>query len=124
MIRKQILVFILRWLISSCGMWFVINWFGTIDNNVSGGFWLYIVAGLIFSLVNSIVRPLTTLLSLPLIILSMGIFTLLINVAMMALTIWILPGVRISFWGAFAGTITMAVVNGLINFLVPSRQQE
>ena len=103
-------------------MWFVINWFGSIDAGVTGDFWLYVVAGLVFSLVNSIVRPLTTLLSLPLIILSMGIFTLLINVAMMALTIWILPGVHIDFWGSFWGTIVMSVINGLVNFLVPTRQ--
>jgi putative membrane protein len=124
MIKNQFLVFLFRWLVSSCGMWLVINLFGTIDSNVSGGIWLYVVAGLVFSLVNSIVRPLTTLLSLPLIILSMGIFTLIINIAMMALTIWLLPGVHITFWGAFAGTITMSLLNGLINLLVPSRQQE
>ena len=124
MIKNQILVFIFRWIVSSSGMWFVITWFGTVDDNVKGGFWLYVVAGLVLSLVNSIVRPITTLLSLPLIIFSMGVFTILINIAMMALTIYILPGVHIDFWGALWGTITMSVVNGLVNFLVPSRQSE
>ena len=124
MIKNQILVFLFRWLVSSAGMWLVINCFGSVDTNVHGGFWLYVVAGLVFSLVNSIVRPITTLFSLPLIILSMGIFTLVINIAMMALTIWILPGVHIDFWGAVAGTLTISVVNGLVNFLVPSRQSK
>ena len=122
MIKKQILVFLFRWHISSAGMWVVINCFGRVDSNVHGGFWLYVVAGLVFSLVNSIVRPLTTLLSLPLIIFSMGVFTLVINIAMMALTFWILPGVGVDFWGAVAGTLTISVMNWLINFLVPSRQ--
>lgn len=124
MIKKQILVFLFRWLISTCGMWLTINLFGKIDSNVTVDIWLYVVAGLVFSLVNSIVRPLATLVSLPFIILSMGIFTILINIAMMALTIWILPGVHIDFWGAFFGTITMSVVNGLVNLIVPSRQPE
>ena len=124
MIRNQILVFMLRWFVSSAGMWLVINWFGTIDANVHGGFWLYIVAGLVFSLVNSTVRPLVTILSLPMIIFSMGVFTILINVAMMALTIWLLPGVRIDLLGATLGAITMSVVNGLVNLIVPSRQPE
>lgn len=124
MIKNQILVFLFRWLVSSAGMWLVINCFGTVDTNVHGGFWLYVVAGLVFSLVNSIVRPITTLFSLPLIILSMGIFTLVINIAMMALTIWILPGVHIDFWGAVAGTLTISIVNSLVNFLVPSRQSK
>lgn len=124
MIKNQILVFLFRWLVSSAGMWLVINCFGSVDANVHGGFWLYVVAGLVFSLVNSTVRPLTTLLSLPLIIFSMGVFTLVINIAMMALTIWILPGVHIDFWGAVAGTLTISLVNWLVNFLVPSRQSK
>lgn len=124
MIKNQIFVFMLRWLISSAGMWLVINLFGSIDANVSGGVWLYAVAGLVLSLVNSIVRPLVTLLSLPMIILSMGVFTILINIAMMALTIWILPGVHIDLIGAVLGTLTISVLNGLVNLIVPSRQPE
>ena len=124
MIKNQIFVFMLRWLISSAGMWLVINLFGSINANVSGGVWLYVVAGLVLSLVNSIVRPLVTLLSLPMIILSMGVFTILINIAMMALTIWILPGVHIDLIGAVLGTLTISVLNGLVNLIVPSRQPE
>ena len=124
MIKNQILVFILRWMVSSAGMWLVINLFGSIDSNVRGDFWLYIVAGLVFSLVNSVVRPLVVVLSLPMIIFSMGIFTLLINTGMMALAIWILPGVHIDFLGAALGAITMSVMNGLVNLMVPSRQSK
>lgn len=121
MIKNQILVFILRWAISSLGMWLVINLFGTIENGVSSSVWLYLVAGLVFSLINSIVRPVITMLSLPLIIASVGIFTLLINIGMMALTFWILPDVKISFIGAVFGTIAMTIVHSVMNFLVSSR---
>lgn len=121
MIKNQILVFILRWAISSLGMWLVINLFGTIENGVSSSVWLYLVAGLVFSLINSIVRPVITMLSLPLIIASVGIFTLLINIGMMALTFWILPDVKISFIGAVLGTIAMTIVHSVMNFLVSSR---
>ena len=124
MIKNQILIFLLRWAASAAGMWIIINLFSEVSRTISGDFWLYIVAGLVFSLVNSIIRPLTTLLSLPLIILSMGIFMVIINIAMVALTIWILPGVSISFWGAFAGMLTMSIINGLVNLLVPSRQRQ
>ena len=44
---------------------------------------------IIFSLVNTFVKPLATLISLPLIILTLGFFSLLVNVAMVALAIWI-----------------------------------
>lgn len=118
MIKKQILVFLLRWAVSSVGMWVVINLFGVIEDGSINQFWFYLVSGLVFSLINSIVRPLATMLSLPLIILSMGIFTFIINVGMMALTFWILPGVHIGFWGALLGTITMTIVNSLANILL------
>lgn len=100
-------------------MWLCINLFGNITD-ATNSFWLYLVAGLIFSLVNSIVKPLATTFALPLIILSMGIFTILLNVAMVALTIWILPGVNMDFWGAFFSSIIFSLINSLVNFLVPS----
>ena len=124
MIKKQLLVFLLRWLGSSFGMWIVISFFGSIDQNVYDGVLLYVIAGLIFSLVNSIVRPLTTLLSLPLIIFSMGLFTLVINILMMALAIWLTPGVHVDLVGAVAGTIILAIINSLLNLLVSSRQSK
>ena len=87
-------------------------------------FVLFIVAGLIFSLVNSIVKPLLTLLALPLIILSMGIFTIILNIAMVGLTIALLPGVDMGFGGAVLTTIIMSLLNGLVNFLVPDYNGE
>lgn len=118
MIKTQILVFLLRWLISGSFMWLAITFFATVS--VETNFWFYATAGLVFSLVNSIVKPLATALALPLIILSMGVFTLILNVAMVALTIWLLPGVEMSIWGLIFTTIVMSVANGLVNFLLPS----
>ena len=100
-------------------MWFVINWFGVIEPGTSNEVWLYIVAGLVFSLINSIVRPLVTILSLPFIIISVGIFTILINTSMMALTFYFLPGISIDFWGSLFGTILISIFNWLISLIVP-----
>lgn len=119
MIKQQIFVFLLRWAVSSAAMWLCISLFGHIVDSESN-FWLYVGAGLIFSLVNSIVKPLATVLSLPLIILSMGIFTLILNIAMVGLTIWILPHVTMDFWGATLSAIVISLINSLVNFLVPA----
>lgn len=118
MIKNQILVFIFRWAVSSAGMWLCITLFGHLSGESS--FWLYVVAGLIFSLVNSVVKPLATLISLPLIIFTLGIFVLIINTAMVGLTIWILPNVEIGFGGALLSALTMSLINYLVNFLVPA----
>ena len=118
MVKQQILFFLLRWLVASTAMWFCINLFGTVTGEQN--IWLYAAAGLIFSLVNSFVKPLATIISLPLIILSLGLFSLIVNIAMVALAIWLLPGVEMGFWGVVGSTIVISLINGLVNFLVPA----
>ena len=122
MIKKQILTFFLRWIASSFGMYLCISWLGTISSESYEAFsqpWLlFAVAGLIFSLVNSIVKPLVKILALPLAILTMGISTIIINTAMVILTIHLLPGVEMSFWGAFLSSAIMSVVNAALNLII------
>ena len=122
MVKQQILFFLLRWLVASTAMWLCINLFGVItgEQNV----WLYVTAGLVFSLVNSFIKPLAQLISLPLIILTLGVFSLIVNIAMVALTIWILPGVEMGFWGVVGSTIVISLINGLVNFLVPAYNEK
>lgn len=114
MIKRQIVAFLLGWALSTLGMWISITLFGVI----TGGYdvWLFVLAGLIFSIVNTVIRPLATVFSLPLIIVSLGLFTIIINTAMVALTIWIMPNVTMDFWGAVLSSIVMSIANGLVNF--------
>lgn len=122
MIKKQIVIFLLRWAASSLGMYLCITWLGTVSADASANFeqpWmLYVVAGLIFSLVNSIVKPLVKLLALPLAILTMGISTIIINTAMVVLTIHLLPGVEMDIWGAVISSIVMSVINSVLNLFL------
>ena len=122
MIKKQIFTFLLRWLVSSLGMYLCINWLGTItpeSQETFSNIWLlYLTAGLIFSLVNSIVKPLVKLVALPLAILTMGISTIIINTAMVILTIYLLPGVEMDFWGAFVSSSVMSVINAVLNLII------
>ena len=121
MIKKQILAFIFRWLVSTVGMYVCINIFATFTDEydylrASIGF--YMLAGLVFSLVNMIVRPIAMIFSLPLLRLTLGVFTLILNTAMVALTIWILPQVQISFWGAVGSCLVISLINFLVNLAV------
>jgi len=119
MIKKQLLLFLFRWLVSSTAMWVCITWFGEISRETET-IWLYIAAGLIFSLVNTTVKPILTILSLPFIILTMGIFILILNAAMVGLTIWILPDVHMNFGAAVLSAIVISIINFLVNLLVPA----
>lgn len=109
----------MRWLVSSTAMWICIKWFGTVD---PGGEtpWLYISAGLLFSLVNTIVKPIATIFALPLIFITMGIFVLILNALMVALTIWLLPDVHMTFWGTVLSCLMISLINYLVNLMVPA----
>jgi len=120
MIKKQLATFLLRWIVSSFAMWICIRLFATTTASFESTIWIYILAGFIFSLINSIIKPFATLLSLPFIVLTLGLFVLIVNAAMVALTIWLLPDISIGFGGAVLSALTISLINYLANFLVPS----
>jgi putative membrane protein len=86
-----------------------------------------IVVALIFGLVNALIRPLITLLSCPLIILTLGLFVFVINVLMLWLTIWFANSVlNIAFtcvpdffWNLIIGALVLSVVSWGVSLLVP-----
>jgi putative membrane protein len=74
--------------------------------------WTLLIAGLVFTLVNLLVKPIVTILSIPFIIVTLGIFLFFINLAMLALTALLVADFTIdSFWTAVEGTIIVWVVN-------------
>lgn len=122
MIKKQISTFLIRWLISTVAMYICINMFGIFAEGaewLKTSFWLYVAAGLIFSLVNSVVKPIATIFSLPLLFLTLGLFTVILNAGMVALTILIIPDVSMTFWGAIGSCLVISLINFLVNLAVP-----
>jgi len=77
----------------------------------------YLFIGLIFGLVNALVKPLVSLLSLPLTILTLGLFTIVINAAMLYLTSWLSSYTPVHFtidsffWTAILASIIITVVS-------------
>jgi putative membrane protein len=81
--------------------------------------WALLIAALVFTLVNFFLKPALTILSIPLIIVTLGVFYLLINVFMLYLTHWIVHQFTIaSFWWAVAAAIIVSVVNAILRGLV------
>jgi putative membrane protein len=75
-------------------------------------FWVLIVAGLVFALVNLVVRPLVILLALPAVLLTLGLALLLVNTFMLYLTDWIVPDFETgSFWSTLGGALIVWLVN-------------
>jgi len=78
--------------------------------------WVVVIAALVFAIVNWIVKPITTLLALPLIILTLGIAFFFVNLLMLYITSWIVSGFSISgFWSAVGATIIVWIVNSILS---------
>ena len=74
--------------------------------------WVLLAAGVVFALVNWLVRPLIVALSLPLVVLTFGVALFFVNVLMLYLTAWIVPDFRLaSFRDACLATLVIWVVN-------------
>lgn len=82
-----------------------------------------VIAALIFSVVNAIIRPLVVILSLPAIVLTLGLFTLVINAFMLFLVTKIYPAFHLrSFWTAVLATVIIWVVNYLLTELLEPKR--
>lgn len=93
--------------------------------HVDGGFWTLLWLAVLFSLVNMIVGPILRLLSLPFIILTLGLFLLLINAALLALTAWLSSKISIdSFGAAVAGGFLIAFFSWLAELILPLRKKD
>lgn len=78
-----------------------------------------ILAAGILGVVNAVLRPVVLLLTLPINILTLGLFTLVINAIMLQLTASLVPGLVIeTFWAAFWGALVVSIVSWLLNIFV------
>jgi putative membrane protein len=114
--RRPVFSFLTRWLVCSLGLWIAAAF---LSNSISynNELKVIIVAGLILAIINTIIKPIIIIFSLPAILLTLGLFMIIIN----GLTVFIAsklyePLQITNFWAAvFAG-----MVIGLVNYLVTS----
>jgi putative membrane protein len=77
------------------------------------------LAAILLGVVNAVVKPVLVLLTLPISILTLGLFVLVLNAAMIGLVAWLLPGFAINgFLPALLGWLVMTVVGALLNSLI------
>lgn len=114
--------FLLTWLCNTAALWAATE---LLDGVHSGGdFWVtLIVAGLVFSLVNMVVKPFVTVLSIPFIILTLGIALFFVNLLMLFLTSWLVGNFEIDgFWTGVAATVIVWAVNALLDAIFDRRE--
>lgn len=112
--NRPVFRFLTRWLVCSLGLWIAANFLSD-SINYGNEVKVIVIAGLILAIINIVLKPILIIFTLPAILLTLGLFTILIN----GLTVFIAsklytPLEITNYWAAvFAG-----MVIGLVNYLV------
>jgi putative membrane protein len=116
--RRQFAVFLLRWLLNSFGLWVAVRLLGTgyTDADVNASVSVFLLAGLVFSVINTVLRPIIVILSLPAILLTLGLFILIVNGIMVYISLKLTPGLQMTF----VNSILTGMILSLINYIVSS----
>lgn len=119
--RKQFAVFVLRWALNTFGLWLASRLLGNSFTDTDTTMTTFIVAGLILSLANSILKPFVIVLALPAILLTLGLFMLVVNGLMVYIALKLVPGLDISFAGAIITGIIISLINYFISGILELR---
>lgn len=111
--KDQFLIFITRWFFNTFTLWALISLFGTVSGTHDLG--MVFLAGFIFSLANSILKPIITILSLPAILVTLGLFTLVVNGLIVWISVNLTPGMDISFWNSIVAGAALSLANYLVS---------
>jgi putative membrane protein len=89
----------------------------------------YLFIGLLFGIVNAVVKPVVKLLAFPFYILTLGLFTLVVNALMLELTAWLSSHTRLTlqlddfWWTAVRAALIVTVVSMILNAILPDRKE-
>ena len=121
------MAFLLRLLINAAALWVAIQLVDGIDHR--GSMWSLLFVALVFGALNASIRPVLQLLSLPLLILTLGLFMFVINALMLMMTGWVSRLLNLGFyvggfWDAFLGGLIISVVSLMLSFFTGARKMK
>ena len=114
---------LLRLAVNAVALWVAATYVPGLDRE---GDWVgLLIVAVVFGLVNALIRPIVKILSLPLRVLSLGLFTIVINAAMLALTVGLTDELRFDegegnrFVAALLGAIVISLVSIVLSWVLP-----
>lgn len=124
--RAKLGIFIIRWLLNSMGLWLAVSLFGTGYESIgmTVSMFGFLFAGLVFSIVNSIVKPFFIVLSLPAILLTLGIFMLVVNGLMVYISLGLTPGLEMTFPRSILAGIVLSLINYIVSAVLYIKTNE
>ena len=124
--KQQFSIFLVRWALNTVGLWIAVRLLGSGQANVdiTAGFWGFLFAGLIFSVANSLLKPLLVIISLPAILLTLGLFTLIVNGILVYISLSLAPGLSMSFGNSILTGIILSLVNYIVSAAIEIRAEK
>jgi putative membrane protein len=115
--KRNFYIFIVRWLFNSLGLWVALRLLGSGYENIHLSITLtgILLAGLIFSLVNTILKPIIVILSLPAILLTLGLFMIIVNGILVYISLRLSPGISMSFINSILTGMLLSLVNYIVS---------
>jgi putative membrane protein len=115
---------LLHWVLNAAALWAAASVIPGLE--FTGGPGRLLLVAAVFGLVNSTLRPLLTILTCPLIVLTLGLFTLVINALMLLVTGWLSDSLSLGFtvtgfWPAFWGGLVVGLVSMLLAMVLPGK---
>jgi len=108
--------FLAHWALMTLLLWITSHVFKGVTYSSAGALW---VAALLLGLVNAVVRPILIVLTLPLTLITLGLFLLVINALMLMLVSALVEGFKVNgFWTAFFASLFMVVLSIVLNAIL------
>ncbi|PID29516.1 hypothetical protein CR983_03820 [Candidatus Saccharibacteria bacterium] len=112
--QEQFQAFVIRWLLNSLGLWVAVRLVGTGYEDTPESTMVFLFAGLIFSIANAMFKPMLIILSLPILLVTLGLFMVVVNGLLVYVSLRLAPGVDMTFGHAIATGIIISFVNYLM----------
>ena len=124
--KKSFLIFVIRWLFNSLGLWVAVRLFGTgyDSTQVSASVVGFLLAGLIFSIVNTVLKPFVVILALPAILVTLGLFMIIVNGLMVWISLRLAPGITMTFLNSILTGIILSLVNYIVSATIVLRSDK
>lgn len=111
--------FLLHWLVVAAALWIATNIVPGVHVASTGNL---LLAALVLGLVNALIRPILVIVTLPITVLTLGLFYLVVNALAFALAAALVPGFTVrSFTSALLGALVVSVVSWILGALTSSR---
>lgn len=88
-------------------------------------FWGVVLVALVFGVINALIKPVLTFLGFPLIVVTLGLFTLVINAGLLTLTSWLTPALDVAgFWPAIWGALMVSLVSWFLGIFLGGKEKK